>query len=86
MEDKPLAVIETVQQKKTCKCCGKELPITYFKRQSKGYRKICMSCERNSNGVSEKFKEFTSRELMEELRSRGFKGQLKYIRTETFNL
>lgn len=77
-----LAKIETTNEKKICKCCGKELPLSSFKRQSKGYRKICISCERNNNGVSEKFKNFTSRELMEELRSRGFKGTLKYIRVE----
>ena len=85
-QEKPLAVVAIVQQKKICKCCGKELPVTYFKRQSRGYRNICMSCERTSNGVSERFKDFTSRELIEELRSRGFKGQLKWVKTETFNL
>lgn len=45
-----------------------------------------MTCERNESGVSEKFKDFTSRELIEELISRGYKGQLKYVKVETFNL
>lgn len=85
-KETPLAVRETIKEKKTCKCCGKELPITYFKRQAKGYRKICMACQRKNSGVSEKFKEYDSRELMEELQARGFKGQLKYIQIETYNL
>lgn len=45
-----------------------------------------MTCERNETGVSEKFKEFTSRELIEELRSRGFTGDLKHVKVETYKL
>ena len=85
-QDKPLAVQVEITEKKTCKCCGKTLPVTYFRRYAAGYRKICMTCERNESGVSEKFKDFTSRELIEELISRGYKGQLKYVKVETFNL
>ena len=81
-----LAVKEVVTQKKTCKCCGKELPITMFNRKGPGYRNICMSCERDKIGISDKFKDFTSRELIEELRSRGYKGILKYVKVEEFNL
>ena len=80
--DKVLAVEETTPQKKVCKCCGKELPITMFNKRGTGHRNICISCERGENGASEKFKQFTSRELMEELRSRGFKGILKRIKVE----
>lgn len=74
-----LAIKETTEQKKICKCCGKELSINNFRRQSKGYRKICMACERSFNGVSERFSSFTDRELMEELRSRGYKGIFKKV-------
>lgn len=81
-----LAVKEIIQQKKKCKCCGKELPINYFNKRGTGYRNICMSCERDKIGVSDKFKDFTSRELIEELRSRGYKGILKYVKVEEFNL
>lgn len=84
--DKPLATIITTTNKKQCKCCGKELPITYFKKRGTGYRNICMACERREDGSSERFKEFTSRELIDELISRGYKGELKYVKVETYKL
>lgn len=77
-----LAVEETTTQKKKCKCCGKELPLTMFNKRGIGYRNVCISCERGESGASEKFKQFTSRELMEELRSRGYKGVLKRVKVE----
>ena len=61
--DEPLAVVVTTNNKKKCKCCGKELPITMFNRRGSGYRNICISCERGESGVSEKFKNFTSKNL-----------------------
>ena len=85
-KEQPLAIAVTTNNKKKCKCCGKELPITYFNKRGLGYRNICMSCERDKTGVSDKFKDFTSRELIEELRSRGYKGILKYVKVEEFNL
>lgn len=85
-KEQPLAIAVTTNNKKKCKCCGKELPITYFNKRGTGYRNICMSCERDKTGVSDKFKDFTSRELIEELRSRGYKGILKYVKVEEFNL
>ena len=75
-----LAVEETTTQKKTCKCCGKELPLTMFNKRGIGYRTICISCERGDSGASDKFKQYTSRELMEELRARGFTGTFKLIK------
>ena len=46
-DDKVLATQETTTEKKKCKCCGKELPISYFNKRGPGYRNICMSCERD---------------------------------------
>ena len=85
-KDEVLATIETTINKKKCKCCGKELPITMFNKQGTGYRSICIACSRGQNGISERFKQFTSRELIEELRSRGFKGTLKHVKVETYNI
>lgn len=45
-----------------------------------------MNCERENKGVSDKFKNFTSRELREELQARGFHGTLKYYRVEEYKL
>ena len=81
-----LAVEETIQQKKTCKCCGKELPITVFNKKGTGYRNICISCERGDSGASDRFKQYTSRELMEELRARGFKGTFKRMKIEEITI
>lgn len=81
-----LAVKEVVTQKKICKYCGKELPITMFNKRGTGYRNICIVCERGDNGASEKFKQFTSRELMEELRLRGFKGTFKRMTVEEITI
>lgn len=40
----------------------------------------------DDNGISKKLKDFTSDELIEELRSRGYKGELKHITVKTFKL
>lgn len=84
--EQSLAVVETIVEKKKCKCCGKELPITMFYKRGNGYRKTCIECMRKEDGSSEKFKQFTARELIEELKSRGYKGQLKLIRVEEVKL
>lgn len=84
--DKPIATQIVVTEQKKCKCCGKLLPITYFNKKGIGHRKVCISCERNEAGVSDKFKEFTSRELIEELKSRGYKGELKHVKVEIYKL
>lgn len=85
-KETPLATIETTTEKRKCECCGKELPLSLFRTYSRGYRNVCMACERNENGISEKFKNFTSRELIEELRSRGYKGTLKFVKVEEVKL
>ena len=86
IHEEVLAVSEPAKETKKCKCCGKELPIEYFDRYAGGYSKICKTCRRNESGVSEKFKDFTARELIEELRSRGYKGTLKLVRIEEVKL
>lgn len=77
--------VKTVETKK-CKCCGKELPLSEFHKKGIGYRNICISCEHRENGASERFKDVTSRQLIDELIARGYKGSLKKEIIETVNL
>ena len=85
VEGKAFAVAEPATETKVCKCCGKTKPLSEFNRQSKGYRKICKSCQYGESGASEKFKAFTARELWEELKRRGYIGPIKKQVIETLD-
>ena len=67
-----------VKEMRKCKCCGKVLPIDEFTVSGRGYRKICKHCEHKEYFTSDKFKEFSSRDLILELRARGYIGKLQY--------
>lgn len=67
-----------VEQKRYCKKCKQWLPISHFEKYGIGIRHICKACQHNIKNPSEKFIDFTSRELIEELRRRGYKGKLTY--------
>ena len=69
-----------------CKCCGRILPIEEFNKKGVGYRKTCKSCLRKETGASEKFKDVLSRELIEELKARGYEGTLKKTVVEEIKL
>lgn len=59
------------------KCCGKELPITEFNHYTKtSYRWICKQCQESNNPKDDRFNGITSRELILELRARGYRGKL----------
>lgn len=77
---------EVTTETRKCECCGKELPISEFSKYSKGYRKICNACRHKENRPSDKFKGFTSRELIEELKLRGYKGELKKVVIEVIKM
>ena len=66
----------------TCKCriCGKILPVSKFDRFGKrGYHTACKACEGKDYSTDERFKDITSRDLILELRARGYKGKLQKI-------
>lgn len=75
---------------KVCKVCGKELPLSEFKVTALSpngvntCNKCCVEKARLSRGKNKKGDEnsalsnFSPRELIEELRVRGYKGKLYY--------
>ena len=85
VEGKAFAEAVPATETKVCECCGKEKPLTDFYKRGHGYRKICKLCQAGETGASERFKQFTSRELYEELRRRGYKGKLQREVIETLD-
>ena len=85
VEGKAFAIAEIATETKVCKCCGKEKPLSEFHKKGSGYRTICKMCQAGESGASEKFKEFTSRELWEELKRRGYIGPIKKQVVETLD-
>lgn len=67
-----------IEEKRYCRKCKQWLPISHFEKYGIGIRHICKACHHNIKNPSEKFIDFTSRELIEELRRRGYKGKLTY--------
>lgn len=89
------------QETKKCKYCGRELPISNFKRTRWGsHTSVCIECDTKhrketklaKQKVIDEFKlkkelaDFTARQLMQELARRGYKGQLTFTRTETIDI
>ena len=78
---------------KLCATCGRELPLEAFKQHAKspdGYTLHCKEClsQRRANkniegGGNPELVKFKSRELIEELRYRGYKGVLEYTQKIT---
>lgn len=81
---------EVVTTTKVCKCCGKELPLTEFRKNpsGEGYGNTCRKCigdkvsktKIESSAKDERLINFTSRELIIELRNRGYKGKLTFTK------
>lgn len=80
---------------KVCECCGRELPLDQFIKRTFGLARICKKCngerirearERKKNAKQMRLHEFTPRELMEELASRGYTGKLTYTETHTIDI
>lgn len=72
-----------VEETRKCIKCGKILPISKFERFGKhGWHRTCKACEGRECGVDERFKEITSRDLILELRARGYKGKIQKVTVE----
>ena len=92
---------------KKCRCCGRELPISNFKKGRWGVVSVCMDCdkqhrtEKRQARIDEQKKkvedvraenrqlclaDFTPRELMAELKRRGYEGKIRYVEVHEINL
>ena len=92
---------------KKCRCCGRELPISNFKKGRWGVVSVCNECDKqhraeNRQARIDKAKQkvedvraenrqlcladFSPRELMLELKRRGYEGKLVYTETRTIDL
>ena len=95
------------QTLKKCRCCGRELPMSNFKKGRWGVVSVCNECDKqhraeNRQARIDKAKQkiedvraenrqlcladFSPRELMAELKRRGYEGKLTYIETHTIDL
>lgn len=74
---------------KICSCCGNELPITAFSKHGKsrdGYSHVCRACKAKTGNGNPELAKFTPRELIEELRARGYHGTLEYVQRHEINV
>lgn len=72
-----------VEETRKCRICGKILPVSKFERYTKrGYHTARKAGEDKEYSQDEKFKDFTSRELILELRARGYRGKLQKVTVE----
>lgn len=71
-----------VKGMRKCTQCGAVLPVSYFSSFGKRIKKICKSCEGLDVPCDDRLKDFESRELILELRARGYKGELTKIITK----
>lgn len=80
---------------KECSHCHRTLPVTEFykkKGTSDGLQYTCKQCQKEHNKAAKRKKKifgggnpelsrFTPRQLMAELKARGYTGELKYVQT-----
>lgn len=73
---------------KTQKCikCGLELPLSEFIKSAKtkdGYQHVCKKCRANkrciARGRDVRLANFTPRDLMRELKMRGYEGTILFV-------
>ena len=89
--------METITEKtRTCKHCGRTMTEENFMRNAFGYYDVCKECHITKMNKAMKqpkidpkkmrLNDFTPRELIEELRRRGYTGTLKYVETHIIDV
>lgn len=69
-----------VEETRKCRVCGKKLPISMFDRFGRhGFHSACKRCEGKEVSEDARFKDISSKDLILELRARGYKGKLQQI-------
>ena len=86
----------TTEKTRTCKECGKTMPEENFMKNPFGYYDLCKECwhrkaqagkkKNKTDPMKMRLKDFTPRQLMEELRFRGYTGKLYFTETHTIDL
>lgn len=76
---------EEIKTKK-CTKCGLELPLSEFVRSAKtkdGYQHVCKKCRADkrykAQGRDARLADFTPRDLMRELKMRGYEGTILFV-------
>lgn len=89
--------MEEIKTTKVCPKCGRELPVNMFHKKiasKDGLQSECVECRKQLNlkkGSSRMLKvylnpelaRFTPKDLISELRARGYKGELSYTQKIT---
>lgn len=74
---------------KVCTCCGNELHVTAFNKHGRSKTVMKPFVELVKQKVGEgnpELSKFTPRELLDELRARGYHGTLEYVQHHSINV
>ncbi len=76
---------ESTRKTKVCASCGRELPLEMFpghRLSADGHMAECRDCRRRrkakNNNEGNPLEKFTARELMHELKARGYEGNITF--------
>lgn len=94
MEELEEKNIKANKPTKVCTGCGRELPLSAFNlnnHSKDGHMGICKECRRRHKNAPTDSKgnplaQFTARELMRELKARGYEGILEYTTVQRINI
>lgn len=81
---------------RVCSRCGQQKPLAEFARNKHGYTSVCRECAkgkrretmnaRNERSRQDILKDYSPRELWEELYRRGYEGKLYFTETHVIDI